>query len=52
MWSQRINTAGLGALLASAELHRTPELTDLQQRPQDSIALFALRQPGRDRAAR
>ncbi|MGW1465039.1 aminotransferase class I/II-fold pyridoxal phosphate-dependent enzyme [Streptomyces sp. NPDC002308] len=40
MWSQRINTAGLGAVLASAELHRTSELTDLQQRLQDNIALF------------
>ncbi|MEV2213888.1 aminotransferase class I/II-fold pyridoxal phosphate-dependent enzyme [Streptomyces sp. NPDC050997] len=40
MWSQRINTAGLGAVLASAELHRTAELTDLQQRLQDNIALF------------
>ncbi|NBH01797.1 aminotransferase class I/II-fold pyridoxal phosphate-dependent enzyme [Amycolatopsis sp. SID8362] len=40
MWSQRINTAGLGGLLASAELHRTDELTTLQQRLQDNIALF------------
>jgi 7-keto-8-aminopelargonate synthetase-like enzyme len=40
MWSQRINTAGLGAVLASAELHRTAELTDLQNRLQANINLF------------
>lgn len=40
MWSQRINTAGLGALLASAELHRTAELTELQNRLQANINLF------------
>ncbi|MEU5592703.1 aminotransferase class I/II-fold pyridoxal phosphate-dependent enzyme [Streptomyces sp. NPDC020298] len=40
MWSQRINTAGLGAVLASVELHKTEELTDLQRRLQENIALF------------
>jgi len=40
MWSQRINTAGLGAVLASVELHRSAELTELQQRLQENIALF------------
>jgi 7-keto-8-aminopelargonate synthetase-like enzyme len=40
MWSQRINTAGLGALLASAELHASAELTELQDRLQANIALF------------
>jgi 7-keto-8-aminopelargonate synthetase-like enzyme len=40
MWSQRINTAGLGAALASVELHRTTELTDLQDRLQANINLF------------
>ncbi|NUS10840.1 MAG: aminotransferase class I/II-fold pyridoxal phosphate-dependent enzyme [Streptomyces sp.] len=40
MWSQRINTAGLGALLASAELHASAELTGLQDRLQANIALF------------
>jgi 7-keto-8-aminopelargonate synthetase-like enzyme len=40
MWSQRINTAGLGAVLASAELHRTAELTELQDRLQANINLF------------
>ncbi|MEU8515402.1 aminotransferase class I/II-fold pyridoxal phosphate-dependent enzyme [Kitasatospora sp. NPDC048722] len=40
MWSQRINTAGLGAIMASVELHRSPELKELQLRLQDNIALF------------
>lgn len=40
MWSQRINTAGLGAVLASAELHRSAELTGLQDRLQANIDLF------------
>jgi 7-keto-8-aminopelargonate synthetase-like enzyme len=40
MWSQRINTAGLGAVLASVELHRTAELTELQQHLQANIDLF------------
>lgn len=40
MWSQRINTAGIGAILASAELHRTAELTGLQRKLQENIALF------------
>lgn len=39
-WSQRINTAGLGAILASAELHRTPELRQLQRRLEDRTDLF------------
>ena len=40
MWSQRINTAGLGAIVASAELHRTDELSGLQRRLQGNINLF------------
>ncbi|MGW3044441.1 8-amino-7-oxononanoate synthase family protein [Kitasatospora sp. NPDC001159] len=40
MWSQRINTAGLGAILASAELHRTDELTVLQSRLKENEDLF------------
>ena len=40
MWSQRINTAGLGAVLASVELHRTTELKELQTRLQENIDLF------------
>ncbi|MFI5930591.1 aminotransferase class I/II-fold pyridoxal phosphate-dependent enzyme [Actinoplanes sp. NPDC051494] len=40
MWSQRINTAGLGALVASAELHASAELTGLQDRLRANITLF------------
>ena len=40
MWSQRINTAGLGAIEASAALHRTKEFAALQLRLQENIDLF------------
>ncbi|MFJ8667788.1 aminotransferase class I/II-fold pyridoxal phosphate-dependent enzyme [Streptomyces sp. NPDC093600] len=40
MWSQRINTAGLGAVLASAELHRSDELDLLQKRLRSNVDLF------------
>lgn len=40
MWSQRINTAGLGAIEASAALHRTKEFAALQKRLQENIDLF------------
>jgi 7-keto-8-aminopelargonate synthetase-like enzyme len=40
MWSQRINTAGLGAVLASAHLHGSAELIELQNRLQANIDLF------------
>lgn len=40
MWSQRINTAGLGAILASAEFHRGPELVIRQRELQGNIQLF------------
>ncbi|GLY30941.1 aminotransferase class I/II-fold pyridoxal phosphate-dependent enzyme [Kineosporia sp. NBRC 101731] len=40
MWSQRINTAGLGAVIASAQLHRTDELAQLQRRLQANVDLF------------
>jgi 7-keto-8-aminopelargonate synthetase-like enzyme len=40
MWSQRINTAGLGAIQASAALHRTEEFAGLQKRLQENIDLF------------
>ncbi len=40
MWSQRINTAGLGAVLASVDLHRSDELPELQRRLQENIDLF------------
>lgn len=39
-YSQPLNTAAVGAGLASAEIHRTPELTTLQGRLQENIALF------------
>lgn len=39
-YSQPMNTAAVGASLASAEIHRTAELGALQQRLRDNIALF------------
>ncbi|WP_037772936.1 8-amino-7-oxononanoate synthase family protein [Streptomyces sclerotialus] len=42
-YSQPLNTAAVGAGLASAEIHRTDELTALQRRLQDRIALFDAR---------
>jgi 7-keto-8-aminopelargonate synthetase-like enzyme len=39
-YSQPLNTAAVGAGLASAEIHRTRELTALQNRLRDNIALF------------
>lgn len=39
-FSQPMNTAAVGASLASAELHMTDELGQLQQRLQANIALF------------
>ncbi|WP_049414178.1 aminotransferase class I and II [Stenotrophomonas maltophilia] len=39
-YSQPMNTAAVGACLASAEIHRTDELTDLQAKLQDNIRLF------------
>ncbi|MFZ3561555.1 aminotransferase class I/II-fold pyridoxal phosphate-dependent enzyme [Streptomyces sp. BH055] len=40
MWSQRINTAGLGSVLASVDLHRSDELPALQRRLQQNVDLF------------
>lgn len=40
MWSQRVNTAGLGAIKASVALHATEEFAGLQKRLQDNIDLF------------
>ncbi|MFZ3599008.1 aminotransferase class I/II-fold pyridoxal phosphate-dependent enzyme [Streptomyces sp. BH104] len=40
MWSQRINTAGLGSVLASVDLHRSDELPALQRRLQRNVDLF------------
>jgi 7-keto-8-aminopelargonate synthetase-like enzyme len=39
-YSQPMNTAAVGASLASAEIHRTGELTALQRRLRDNIELF------------
>jgi 7-keto-8-aminopelargonate synthetase-like enzyme len=39
-WSQPMNTAAIGASLASAEIHRTPELAERQSRLQQNIKLF------------
>ncbi len=39
-WSQDMNVAGLGAILASIEVHRSSELGELQAKLQDNIALF------------
>lgn len=39
-YSQPMNTAAVGAALASAEIHRTDELQRLQARLQSNIALF------------
>ncbi len=39
-WSQDMNVAGMGAALASLELHKTPELAALQKKLLDNIALF------------
>lgn len=40
MWSQRVNTAGLGAISASSELHAGPDLPILQERLYASITAF------------
>lgn len=39
-YSQPMNTAAVGACLASAQIHRTEELTTLQRRLQANIELF------------
>jgi 7-keto-8-aminopelargonate synthetase-like enzyme len=39
-YSQPVNTAAVGASLASAEIHRTEELTALQRRLRTNIELF------------
>jgi len=42
-YSQPMNTAAVGASLASAEIHRTEELTTLQRRLRGNIELFDTR---------
>ncbi len=39
-WSQSLNLPAMGANLASAQIHRTPELKQLQQRLLDNTALL------------
>lgn len=39
-YSQKMNAAAVGAALASAEIHRTEELTRLQERLRSNITLF------------
>ncbi|BCJ68149.1 aminotransferase class I/II-fold pyridoxal phosphate-dependent enzyme [Polymorphospora rubra] len=39
-YSQKMNAAAVGAAMASAEIHRTEELTELQNRLYANIALF------------
>ncbi len=39
-WSQDMNVPGMGAALASLEIHKTPELTALQEKLEENIALF------------
>jgi 7-keto-8-aminopelargonate synthetase-like enzyme len=42
-WSQAINVPAMGADLAAAEIHRSPELGRLQRRLRDNLALFDAR---------
>ncbi len=44
-WSQTPSVANLGTVLASARLHRSPELGRLQQRLRENIELFDRRIP-------
>lgn len=39
-WSQRVNTAGLGAIKASAQIHKSNELITLQESLHNNIKLF------------
>ena len=39
-WSQSLNVPSIGAALASARIHRSPELGELQRRLRDNLALF------------
>lgn len=40
MWSQRVNTAGLGAISASCDLHLRPDFSNLQEKLYASIRVF------------
>ena len=39
-WSQKLNSAGMGAAFASAAIHRSPELKELQGKLLRNLALF------------
>ena len=39
-WSQKLNTAGMGAGFASIRIHESPELAELQARLRRNLALF------------
>ena len=39
-WSQGMSVASIGASMASAKIHRSPELEQLQQKLQENIRLF------------
>lgn len=39
-WSQKLNSAGMGAAFASARIHNSPELGELQDKLQRNLALF------------
>jgi 7-keto-8-aminopelargonate synthetase-like enzyme len=39
-WSQKLNSAGMGAALASIDIHESPELAGLQGRLRRNLALF------------
>src|SRR5262249_50378025 len=39
-WSQKLNSAGLGAALAAIDIHESPELAELQGRLRRNLALF------------
>ena len=39
-WSQKLNSAGMGAALASIDIHESPELAELQGKLRRNLALF------------
>ena len=39
-WSQKLNSAGLGAALASTDIHESPELAELQGKLRRNLELF------------
>lgn len=39
-WSQYLNSAGIGGVLSSIQIHKTPELSELQKKLWKNVALF------------